>query len=102
MATENGLVKEVGDLCTLYGLSNGFIDVDFQAVAVDSLNYVWVGSAKSGLWKSEDGNTWKDVTLPSDILPYDRYKNTRIIVTNRPRAGYSNRYVNQILGLIKT
>jgi hypothetical protein len=39
--------------------------------------------------------------LPSEIVNYERYNQTDIIVTNRPRFGNSDLFAQQILKLIK-
>lgn len=44
--------------------------------------------------------TLQESDLPSEVVFYEQYNQTVIIVTNRPRFGHSEKYVSQILTLL--
>lgn len=45
--------------------------------------------------------SFEDINLPSEIVCYEKYKQTQIIVTNRPWCGNSEKFAQQILQLIQ-
>lgn len=51
--------------------------------------------------KALDSKILQQIDLPTEIVCYEQYKQTQIIVTKRPARGNSDKFVQQILELIK-